>query len=81
MSGIRHDAQIRFGPGLVQIPAAAHGTDHVETSLHDGGGDVTNFRNVVEQPGFPVEERAIGEVVALDARKGRAKSASPARLT
>src|SRR5690348_8637923 len=35
MTRIRHDAQIRFRPSLVQVPSGARRTHYVIASLHD----------------------------------------------
>ena len=35
VSRVGDDAEIRFGPGLVQVPRTAHRADHVIAALHD----------------------------------------------
>src|SRR5262245_59030189 len=71
MSRIRHDAQVRLGPGLVQVPGAARGAHDVEAALHDDGRDVPDLWYVVEELRFALEPAAVDEVVALDAREFR----------
>ena len=71
MPCIRHDHQFRLRPGAVQGPGTAHRADHVIAALHDDAGNVADARHVAQQLVVDLEEAAIDEVVALDAREGR----------
>ena len=42
VAGVRHDAQIRFGPGAMQRPRRLHRAHHVVAALHDHGRDLAN---------------------------------------
>src|SRR5271154_5771896 len=68
VTGVRHDAQIRFGPCAMQIPRAGGGTHDVVASLNDGRRYVPNARHVVQQLTLAAQESAVHEIVALDAR-------------
>ena len=71
MPGIGHDVQLGFWPGAMQIPRAAHRADHVVASLHDHRRDMPDGAGVAQQLVFVLEEAAVDEVVALDARERR----------
>src|SRR5579863_7534599 len=68
VSGVRHDAHIRFGPRTMQVPRAGGGTHDVVASLNDGRRYVPNARHVVQQLTLAAQESAVHEIVALDAR-------------
>ena len=52
-----------------QVPGVLDGRHHVVAAVHDDAGDVPDASDVGEQLVVALEEAAVDEVVALDARK------------
>src|SRR5271165_822581 len=73
VTGVRHDAQFRFGPRAMQIPGAHRRADDIVASLNDGRRNVPDAHHIVEQLAFAAQETAIHEVMALDARHGQSE--------
>src|SRR5271169_1870210 len=73
MAGIRHDAQVRFGPRAVQVPGAGRGAYDIVAPLNDGRGNMPNPRHIVDQLALAAQETAIHEVMALDSRNRQRK--------
>ena len=69
VTGVRHDAQVGFRPGAMQLPRGLHGTHDVVTSLHDDGGDVADAVDIVQELIFAAQEAAVDEIVTLDTRE------------
>ena len=53
----------------MEIPSGDSGADHIITALNDGGGEVRNLVEVIEQPIVVWEKAAMEEVVTLNSRK------------
>src|SRR5690606_7720026 len=68
MPGVGHDAQLRPGPALVQLPSGFGRTHHVVTPLDDHGRNVPQRPDSIDQLGLRLEEAAVDEVVRLEAR-------------
>src|SRR5271165_3607310 len=68
VSGVGDDAQLRFGPGAVQIPGGGCGAHDIVAALNDGRWDMPDARHIVDQLALAAQEAAIHEVMALDTR-------------
>jgi len=68
MPGITNNTEVGFWPRAVQVPGAAHGAGHVVAALHNHRGDVADTVEVPQELAFVLEEAAVEEVMALDAR-------------
>src|SRR6266545_2990181 len=68
---VRHDHELRLGPGAVEVPGIADRADHVVAAVHDRARDVPNPGDVAQELVVAVQEAAVGEVVALDARQSQ----------
>ena len=58
------------GQARVQLPGALHRVHHIVAALHDHAGMWRILCTLVEQLVVALEEAAVDEVVALDAREG-----------
>ena len=63
--------QLRFRPGLVQVPGVGQRAHHVVAAMHDHPGDVGDAVRVAQQLVLDLEEAAVDEVVVLDAGEGQ----------
>src|SRR6185437_5002092 len=69
VAGVRHDAQIGFRPGAMQLPRGLHGTHDVVSALHDDRGDVADAVDLLDELVVRAQEAAVDEVVTFDARE------------
>src|SRR4051812_44268355 len=69
MPGVSDDAQIRLRPGAVQVPCAAQWTDDVIAALHDHTRYISQLVRIVQKLIVALEEAAVHEIVAFDARE------------
>src|SRR5476649_1300975 len=68
MTGVGHYSKIRFRPRAMQVPRAGGGAHHIVASLNNGGWNVPNARNIIDQLVLAAQETAIHEVMTFDAR-------------
>ena len=69
MAGVRNDLEFGFRPGLFQCPGVAEGRDDVIAPVHDRTWYATNAIDLSEQPAIVLQETAIEEIVAFNARE------------
>ena len=72
MARIGYDDEVAFGHGLVQFPSTARGANDVISALDDGGWEVLNGVNMLQNVGFFNKNR-VDEVMALNTCKGDGK--------
>src|SRR5207237_6204812 len=70
MAGIRHDTQLGFRPGAMQLPGAPRRAHYVIAALHDQRRDVADAADFLDELVLRAEESAVDEIVTLDAREG-----------
>jgi len=71
MTSIGHELELGLGPDLVQVPGRGGGANDIVTTLNNGGGDVTDLVNVLQNVGIGLEETLVEEVVALNAGESK----------
>src|ERR1051325_2728834 len=74
VAGIGNDVELRLRPGAMQIPGAADWTNNIISSLNNYSGNVPDRINVFNQIVIAVKESAVGEVMTLNACKGKGES-------
>src|SRR5215472_1889964 len=70
MASVVYHNQLRLRPSAVQIPGAAHRTDHIVATLDDDSGNSADTSHIVEELAVPAKEPLMEEIVAFDARQG-----------
>jgi hypothetical protein len=70
VASVGDDAQARFRPRAGKVVGGLDRRHHVVAAMHDHAGNRAQTVRILDQLIVGVEEAAIDEIVALDARKG-----------